>query len=96
MSEEYWTTRAGKRIFYSELSDIDLQSILNWIVNRAQKGILVNEAYTRMQPWDWDDVIECKGLEILNHYDYLGLLKEAEKRKLDFCLTMNDLIKILL
>jgi len=80
---KYWETKSGDDIPYKELKDSHLLNILKWIKRKAITGHTVVYGGGG---WDiesmWYEVDELYGKDVLEHYDYKGLLKEAKKRKL--------------
>lgn len=83
MAKKYWETITGEEIEYGKIENSHLLNILTWITRRAENGITV---ITGGGGWDLDDVwyeeYDIKGEEVLDKYDYKGLLKEAKRRKL--------------
>jgi len=77
-----WTTKEGVEIEYSKLEDSHLLNILKWIKNRSKKGMTVMCGGGVDAEDIWFDEWEIKGKEVLERYNYKGLLKEAKKRKL--------------
>jgi hypothetical protein len=79
---KYWETQNGDEIAYKELEDKHLFNIIKWIEKRANNGITIRNG----GGWDIDDMwyeeYEIDGEEVLEMYDYKGLLKEAKKRGL--------------
>lgn len=81
--EKYWETQNGDEIEYRKLEDSHLLNILKWVKNRAKNGMLQGASF-----YDGDDdfmigeMWEIFGKEVLDYYDYKGLLKEAKHRKL--------------
>lgn len=77
-----WKTQDGENIPYGEIEDSHLLNILKWIEKGADNGIMCIRG-GGSQPEDiWYEEIEIEGEEVLEHYDYKGLKKEAKKRKL--------------
>lgn len=81
--EKYWTTASGEKIKYKDLTCSHLINILVWISRKADEGIKME---TCTNSWDPDDsdvyIEELKGQEVLDEFDYKGLLKEAKRRGL--------------
>ncbi len=81
--EPYWETQDGDMIEYKKLKDSHLLNILKWIEKRAENGMTVRIGG---DGWDiddmWYDEWDIEGDEVLERFDYKGLLKEAKKRKL--------------
>lgn len=80
---KYWTTADGTEIPYRKLEDSHLLNILKLLKRLAKNGITIEIGGGA---WDiedmWYDSWEEKGQEVLDRYDYKGLLKEARRRKL--------------
>jgi len=81
---KYWTTREGDEIEYKKLKNDHLLNILKWIKRRAKNGMIVTEGGGNWFEPDtfWYDEYEIKGKEVKERYDYAGLLKEANRRRL--------------
>jgi len=81
--KKYWETEKGDFIEYCKLTDSHLLNILKWIERRAENGIMRGIGF-----YDGDDdymtgeMYEINGDEVLEMYDYKGLLKEVKRRKL--------------
>ena len=79
-----WTTEKGEVIAYKDLSDSHLLNILKFIKRRSKEG--VNKYYDFGYCGDDDfmsgEVETIYGKEVLKQLDYIGLRKEAIKRKL--------------
>lgn len=81
--KKYWMTQSGDELEYCELKDSHLLNILKWIERRAESGIQQGSCgYEGDDDFMTGDVWEIHGDEVLEHFDYEGLLKEANKRKL--------------
>lgn len=80
---KYWETKNGDLIPYKKIGDNHLINILRWIKGKAQKGMILTYCGGG---WDiesmWFDEQEISGKEVLEKFDYKGLLKEAKRRKL--------------
>lgn len=77
----HWTTKEGKEIEYTKLEDSHLLNILAYIQNRSEEGIKM------MYGGSGFDIDDCDyheetiyGKEVLDEYDYDGLLKERKRR----------------
>lgn len=82
MAHKYWETKEGERIRYDKLDSAHLLNILKWIEKRAETGItLVNGGGHDIDDM-WYEEEELNGKEVLKHYGYKGLCKEALKRGL--------------
>lgn len=79
---QYWETKDGEQIPYSKLKDSHLLNILKWIERRAESGITILSGGGVDSEDMWYEEYEIEGDEVLERYDYKGLLKEAKKRKL--------------
>ena len=77
-----WETKQGELIPYKELEDSHLLHILKWIKKRAEEGITIQYGGSHDIEDTWYEEEEIEGKEVLEHYDYKGLLKEAKKRGL--------------
>jgi len=81
--KQYWETQNGDEIEYKELKDDHLLNILRWIERRAENGIEICTAgYEGDDDFMTGDCYTIEGDEVLERYDYKGLKKEANKRKL--------------
>ncbi len=83
---KYWTTINGEDIEYKKLKDSHLLNILKFIERKAKDGGVIIYGGGG-DGWDaedmWGDKEIIKGDEVLERYDYEGLLEEAKKRKLN-------------
>ena len=78
-----WITKSGKKIYYKDLKDSHLLNILKMIKRTAEKGEQkITGGYCDDDTFATGDVDYLEGEEILEKYDYYGLLFEADKRKL--------------
>jgi len=77
-----WETKEGEEIPYKKLKDDHLLNILRWIKRRAETGMTMITGGGVYIDDMWFDEWEIEGDEVLENYDYKGLLKEAKKRKL--------------
>jgi hypothetical protein len=81
--ERYWLTKNDEEIEYKKLEDDHLLNILKWIKKRAKDGMVLEVGGCGPEESDyWHDSWEIRGDEVLEHYDYEGLLGEAKRRKL--------------
>jgi len=84
----YWETKEGDRIEFSKIEDSHLLNILKWIEKRAEEGITLQYGGGG---WDIDDMWyeeeHLIGKNVLKHFKYGPLLKEALKRDL---ITQKD------
>ena len=82
--KKYWETKEGDEIEYKKLKDDHLLNILKWIERRAVSGMTVADG--GCDPLDnsegWYELHEIEGDEVLEKYDYKGLLAEAKRRKI--------------
>lgn len=80
--KRYWTTESGDDIEYRKLDDKHLVNIIYWIRKRASTGIMqfIGGGWDMDSFWGEEYVID--GEEVLELYDYEGLLREAKRRKL--------------
>lgn len=80
---KYWTTKNGDDIAFNKLEDSHLLNILNWVEKKSEEGELEGSCgFQGDDDFMTGDVYEIFGEDVLNKYDYDGLLKEARKRKL--------------
>lgn len=77
-----WETQNGDFIPYNKLEDSHLLNILKWIENRAETGVVLQYGGGVDAEDIWFEEHHIKGEEVLEHYDYKGILQEAKKRKL--------------
>lgn len=79
---KYWETKEGTEIPYKKLEDSHLLNILKWIKRKSKEGMIeCGGQYLGEGEHDfWID--ELDEHEILEKYDYKGLLREARKRGL--------------
>lgn len=79
-----WETKNGDEIPYKKIKDDHLLNILKWIKKRAKDGVMecVSFGYCGDDDFMTGDCWEISGKEVLEKYDYNGLLKEAKKRRL--------------
>lgn len=85
-----WKTETGKRIPYTKIADSHLLNILKWIEKKSkrspqcQRKEYVDIGYdgdSHVPDFLWiNDVATEK--EVLEHYGYKELLKEAKRRKI--------------
>lgn len=81
--KKYWTTEKGEDIEYKKLEDRHLLNILRWIERRAESGMTVMNCGGGWDTDDmWYDEYDIEGDEVLERYNYKGLLKEVKRRKL--------------
>jgi len=83
---KYWETKDGEKIAYKDLKDDHLLNILKWIKRRAEDGVTVTTGggnwFDAESNDFWYEEYKIKGDEVLEKYDYEGLLSEARKRKI--------------
>ncbi len=83
MRRKYWETKSGEEIEYKKIENDHLLNILKWIEKRAEEGITLQYGGGA---WDIDDAWyeeeHLTGRDVLKHFDYRGLLKEALRRDL--------------
>ena len=82
--KKYWETKEGDEIEYKKLKDDHLLNILKWIKRRAEEGVMEFAGSTMgdcAEDW-WGESWEIYGDEVLEKYDYKGLLAEAKRRKI--------------
>lgn len=81
--KKYWKTQTGEEIEYKKLENSHLLNILKWIERRAENGMTIA---TGGGGWDiddmWYDEYDIEGDEVLERFDYKGLVKEAKRRNL--------------
>jgi hypothetical protein len=81
--KKYWLTQNKEEIEYKKIEDRHLLNILNWIKKRAETGMTIETGGCGPEADDyWYDCWDIEGAEVLDRFDYKGLLKEAKKRKL--------------
>jgi len=80
--KKYWETQTGEEIEYTKLEDSHLLNILKWIERRAENGMTIEDGGGYDLEDMWYDSWGIEGDEVLERYDYKGLLREAEKRTL--------------
>jgi hypothetical protein len=86
-----WETQNGDEIEYGKLEDSHLLNILKWIKRQAKNGVTAScRGYDGDDDYITETTWEVFGKEVLNHFDYAGLLKEAKKRKLIMKLKPTD------
>lgn len=81
--KKYWETRDGRSIEYKDLDDGHLLNILKWIKIRAEEGMTMMSGGGSDACDMWYDEYTIYGNEVLEQFDYQGLIKEAKKRKLN-------------
>lgn len=89
MEEKTWTTKEGEEIPYSKLEDSHLLNILKWIEKRAEDGITFTTGGGHSPEDFWLDETDLIGEDVLEHYNYKVLCKEALRRDL---LTAKEFI----
>jgi len=77
-----WETKQGDFIPYKKLEDSHLLNILKWIEKRAKEGMTLQYGGGHDAEDMWYEEEEIEGKEVLERYDYKGLVKEAKKRSL--------------
>ena len=88
---KYWETINGDEIPYKELKDSHLLNILKWIERQAENGITKGYCgYDGDDDFMTGDIWEIYGDEVLEEYDYKGLLREAKKRGLTPLQSLKD------
>ncbi len=78
-----WITSGGQRVAYKDISNLHLRNIIKWIEIKAEWGMKVEYGGGG---WDADDCWyeeeTIAGDEVLEKYDYEGLLTELKRRGL--------------
>lgn len=80
--KKYWTTIDDMDIEYKDLDDSHLLNILKWIKIRAKEGFTISIGGGIDTGDIWYDEYTIFGNEVLERFDYKGLLEEAKRRKL--------------
>ena len=89
--KKYWETQTGEEIEYKKIKDDHLLNILVWIERRAESGMeQCSGGYDGDDDYMTGECWEIYGDEVLELYDYKGLLKEAKRRKLKIKHTQTD------
>ena len=83
MTENIWLTKNNIRIKYKDLKNNHLLNILKFIEQKAKEGLMIRTGGGMCPDDFWYDEYEIIDEEVLEHFNYKELLKEAKKRKLD-------------
>lgn len=85
MSTDYWTTKAGEEIKFTDLTDTHLLNILHAIQNGKIKCVKKErEVIVQDNGDDWETCLsEASSEETKEYLNFNGLLEEAKKRNLD-------------
>lgn len=86
--KKYWTTKDGTNIEYKNIGDDHLFNILNMLKRKSKMGVEFEKKEYFDSGYEGDSYIPdfiwirgvMKGKELLEYFDYKGLLKEAKKR----------------
>jgi len=80
--KRYWTIKGGKEIEYKDLGDSHLINILHYIKKKSDEGLTLMSGGGFDSEEIWYDEYTLFGEEVLEHFDYKYLLKEAKRRGL--------------
>ena len=79
--KKYWTTQTGEEIEYKNLKTGHLRNILGFLKRRADEGVEIIMGDTS-SIWGepWGEIEKIYDNDVLERFDYKGLLAELNKR----------------